>query len=264
MQITLTRKWRGVLTAIVLAPIILLPTLVFAGGPGAQGADPARTLLERSSRAMGEEKPWTSRVESGVQTVWQSGGWGVLKADYTRWIKKPDKLKIDQDNSAYDHPFFRMYYYNGGDAWYVVNLNSGRNPQVAASMKTLLERADGIAFYLSACDTFFTVAAVPDDSVLSGASIKRAGCVLKGDTVLFDVDAKTNFLDRRIDNKGKRALLFGDYRNTSGRMVPFRVTQYDEGVKGNEIVWKSVRFDEKIDDAIFEENRPPREQTPPK
>jgi hypothetical protein len=264
MRMTFTRRWRGVLVAVALAPIILLPALAFGGGPGAKTDDPARALLERSSRAMGEEKPWTTRVETGLQTVWQSGGWGTLKADYTRWIKKPDKLKIDQDNSAYDHPFFRMYYYNGGDAWYVVNLNPGRSPQVAASMKALVERADGIAYYLSACDTFFTVAVVPDDSLLAGASIKRAGCVLKGDTVLFDVDAKTGFLDRRIENKGKRAILFGDYRKTSGHMAPLRVTQYDEGVKGNEILWKTVSFNEKIDDAIFDENRPPQEKAPPK
>jgi hypothetical protein len=264
MRLTFTRKWRGVLTAVVLAPIILLPTVVFAGGPGAKADNPARALLERSSKAMGEKKAWTTRVEAGIQTAWNTGGWGTLKADYTRWIKKPDKLKIDQDNSAYDHPFFRTYYYNGGDAWYVVNLNAGRNPQVAANLKTLVERADGIAYYLSACDTFFTVPTVSDDSLLSGASIKRAGCVLKGDTVLFDVDAKTNLLDRRIDNKGKRALLLGDYRKADGRMVPFRVTQFDEGVKSNEILWKSVRFDEKIVDAIFDESRPPKEQAPPK
>jgi hypothetical protein len=262
MRLTLTRKWRAVLTAIVLAPIVLTPAIALGGGHGPTADGPPRALLEHSSRAMGEQKPWTTRVEEGEQTQWNTGGWGTLRAHYTRWIKKPDKAKIDQDNSVYDHPFYRTYYYDGGDAWYIVNLNASRSPQILASMKALVERADGIAYYLTACDTFFAVSPVPDDSVLTGASIRRAGCVLKGDTVLFDIDAKTSLLDRRIDNKGKRTLVFGDYRMMDGRMVPLRVTQYDDGIKDSEIIWKSVRYGEKIDDAIFDENRPPIEQAP--
>ena len=150
-----------------------------------------------------------------------------------------------------------MYYANGGDAWYTVNLNAGRNPQVTANMKALLERVDGIAFYLSACDTFFSGAPVPDDSLLSGKGLLRAGCVLKGDTTIFDIDAKTQYLTRRIENKGARVYILEDYRDVSGHSVPFHITVYDAGKKTNEFLWREITFDEKLDDAMFEENRPP-------
>ena len=239
------------------AAVALLPAALRAGEPEKAPADPARHLLEKSSRTLGEDKPWTTRVEKGLHIAWNTEGWGTLRADYTRSVKKPDKLKIDQDNSAYDHPFFRAYYANGGDAWYMVNLGTGRNPQVTANMLSLLERVDGIAFFLSACDTFFSVAPVPDDSLLSGAGLVRAGCVLKGDTTMFDIDAKTHYLARRIENKGARVYILEDYSDVSGHRMPFHVTIYDGGKKTNEFLWREITFDEALDDAIFEENRPP-------
>jgi hypothetical protein len=242
----------------VFACFALLPAFGRAAGLPGVTPDPAKSLLEKASKALGEDKPWTTRVEKGLHIEWDTEGWGTLKADYTRSIKKPDKLKIDRDNSAYDHPFFRMYYYNGGDAWYVVNLNPGRSPQVTASMKTLLDRVDGIAFYLAACDTFFTAPAAPGDTLLPGAKLLRAGCVLKGDTTLFDIDAGSHLLKRRIENKGTRVSLFEDYRKDDGRMVPFHVTIYDAGKKTNEFIWDEVAFGVALDDAIFEENRPPK------
>jgi outer membrane lipoprotein-sorting protein len=219
--------------------------------------NPSKVLLEKASNALGEYRPWTTRVEKGLQISWDTEGWGTLKAEYTRSIKKPDKVRIDQDNSAYDHPFFRMYYLNGDDAWYMTNLTPGRNPQVTASLKTLLERADGIKYYLSACDTFFTEAHVPADTILSSVGLVRAGCVLKGDTTLFDLDGKTHVLKRRVENKGSRATIFDDYRAVGGRLVPFHVTVYDAGKKTNEFLWREVEFDVPVDDALFEENRPP-------
>jgi hypothetical protein len=252
-------KWPAAAILAVFACFTLLPAFLRAAGLPGEPGNPAKSLLEKASKALGEDKPWTTRVEHGLQIAWNTEGWGTLKADYTRSIKKPDKLKIDQDNSAYDHPFFRAYYYNGGDAWSMVNLNSGRNPQVTANMKTLLDRVDGVAFYLAACDTFFTAPAAPGDTLLSGAGLLRAGCVLRGDTTLFDVEAKTHLLNRRIENKGTRVSIFEDYRKDDGRMVPFHVTVYDAGKKTNEFVWEEIKFDGTLDDAIFEENRPPKQ-----
>jgi outer membrane lipoprotein-sorting protein len=252
-------KWPAAAVLAALACIAFLPAFARAAGLPGETADPAKSLLEKASKALGEDRPWTTRVEKGLHIEWDTEGWGTLKADYTRSIKKPDKLKIDRDNSAYDHPFFRTYYYNGDDAWYVTNLNPGRNPQVTASMKNLLERVDGIAFYLAACDTFFTASAAPDDTLLPGAELLRAGCVLKGDTTLFDVDAKTHLLRRRVENKGARVSIFEDYRKDDGRMVPYHVTVYDAGKKTNEFVWEKITFESSLDDAIFEENRPPKQ-----
>ena len=259
MRGTLIVKLRLAASLAGVACFALSPPLARAAITATDVQASAKSLLGEASKTLGENKPWTTRVEHGLQIAWNTEGWGTLRADYTRSIKKPDKLKIDQDNSAYDHPFFRAYYYNGGDAWSMVNLNSARNPQVTANLKALLERVDGIAFYLSACDTFFTVPQIPPDSLLPGTGLLRAGCVLKGDTTLFDVDAKTHVLKRRIENKGARAYILEDYREIQGRRFPFHVTVYDAGKKTNEFLWKEITFDAKLDDAMFEENRPPKQ-----
>ncbi len=240
--------------ALVVAssPLFVAPA---AGGP----SDPGKSLLEKASKALGEDKAWTTRVEKGLEIAWNTEGWGTLRADYSRYVKKPDKLKIDRDNSAYDHPFFRAYYYNGGDAWSMANLNAARNPQTTANLKTLLDRVDGIAFYLAACDTFFTAPPPAADTLLSDAKLLRAGCVLKGDTTLFDVDAKTHVLKRRIENKGNRVYIFDDYRKGGARLTPYHVSVYDGGKLANEFLWKEVSYDVEIDDAIFEEYRPPKQ-----
>jgi outer membrane lipoprotein-sorting protein len=240
-----------------LAFLALLAACASAAAPPAGAPDPAKRLLETASKALGEDKPWTTRVEKGLHIEWNTEGWGTLRAAYTRSLKKPDKLVIDRDNSAYDHPFFRTYYYNGDDSWYMVNLITGRSPAVAASMKSVIERADGIAFYVAACDTFFTAPAPPADTLLPGADLQRAGCVLHGDTTLFDIDAKTHLFRRRIENKGARVSIFDDYRKDDGRMIPFHVTIYDAGKLTNEFLWDSVTFNVPLDDAMFEENRPP-------
>ncbi len=242
----------------VLTCFALLPAIGRAEAPPGETPDPAKSLLEKASKALGEDRPWATRVEKGLFVEWDTEGWGTLKAEYTRSMKKPDKLKIDQDNSAYDHPFFRVYYCSGGEAWSIVNLTTRQSPQLTASMKTQIERVDGVAFYLAACDTFFAAPPAPGDTLLPGANLLRAGCVLKGDTTLFDVDAKTHVLKRRIENKGTRIFIFEDYRKENGRLVPFHVTVYDAGKKTNEFVWEKIAFDEKLDDALFEENRPPK------
>jgi len=242
----------------VILCIVMLSVLCAAGGSAQEPKQPSKSMLEQASQALGENTAWTSRVEKGLFIEWDTEGWGTLRADYTRSIKKPDKMKIDQDNSAYDHPFFRAYYYNGGDACANVNLNIYQNPQIITNLKGVIEKADGIAYYLARCDTFLSPSPVPDDSVLSGAGLERAGCVLKGDSVLFDINAKTHVLARRIENKGTRAYVFEDYRNVQGHAMPFHVTVYDKGRKSSEFQWKSIAFDEKLDDSMFEEERPPK------
>ena len=254
-------KWLPAAALAAFACLALLPAFGRAAGLPGEPANPAKSLLEKASKALGENRPWTTRVEKGLHIEWDTEGWGTLRADYTRSIKKPDKLKIDQDNSAYDHPFFRSYYYNGGDAWY------DREPQrraaarrSTANLKTLLDRVDGIAFYLAACDTFFTAPAAPGDSLLSGDGAPARRLRAQGG---YDAlrrrreDAPSQAAHRE---QGTRAFTSSKTTGTySGRMVPFHVTVYDAGKKTNEFLWKEITFDEKLDDAIFEENRPPKQ-----
>jgi hypothetical protein len=239
--------------------VVLLSVLTTVRGSGQEMKNPAKSMIAKASQALGETNAWTTRVEKGLFIEWDTEGWGTLRADYLRCIKKPDKMKIDQDNSAYDHPFFRTYYYSGGDAWAMVNLTVRQSPQITANLKTVIEKTDGIAYYLARCDTFLAPSPVPGDSLLSGKGLERAGCVLKGDSVLFDINSETHLLARRIENRGKRAYVFEDYRNVQGHHMPFHITVYDEGRKSSEFQWKTITFDEKLDDSMFEENRPPKQ-----
>lgn len=224
--------------------------------------DRAKNLIAKSVEAMGGEKAargWATRTGKGhLVSVWP--GWGTLHADCRHYVKKPDKIKMDNDYSAYDHPFFFTYYYNGGDAWYMVNLNSRRSPRLTANMERAMERVDGIAYFLAECDTFFLVEEVPDDSLVTGSTVERAGCVHEGDTILFDFCRKSHLPVRRIENSGTRHTIYEDYRMTGGLKVPFHTTTYENGAKNEEYTWEEIKLNEEIDDAIFEEDRPPQEQ----
>lgn len=243
----------------VIPALICLVILVASPIQADEGADSAKKLLLESLETMGGEKVagWETRVEKGLLTAhWE--GWGTLRADCGRWVKKPDKMKIDQDFSTYNHPFFFAYYYNGGEVWAMVNLGVRQHPRYTARMTDAMNKVDGLSYFVSECDTFFLVSELPGDSLISAADIERVGVVDDGDTVFVDIDRKTRFLRRTIDKDGSHTLL-DDYRTVGGRMVPFHVVTYENGKKSSEYVWEAIKFDEPIDDAVFEEYRPPPE-----
>jgi hypothetical protein len=236
--------------------ILLLSTSASAIGP-----EKARELLELAVESMGgaeRASGWKTRVDKGIMNQFQPG-WGSLKADNTRHVKKPDKVREERDFSAYDHPFFYHYYLNGDDAWYMVNMNARRHPIVTEAMKNLARTIDGLAYYTEQCDTFFTVAEVPDDSLFTGASLERIGVVDEGDTIIFDLNKESHLPVRSIDKGGTRHIIMGDYRETGGMIVPFHVEVFEPqtGVT-TEYLWKEILFDVEIDDSIFEEYRPPK------
>jgi hypothetical protein len=236
--------------------------LVFATarpGSAEQETDAAKKLLVGSVEAMGGAdmmSGWTTRIQKGLHTaVWP--GWGTLKADCSEFVKKPDKMKIDRDFSVYNHPFFFVYYYNGGEAWMMVNLGVRQNPRYTSELTDKMKKVDGLPYYLSECDTFFLVPEVPDDSLVTASAIERVGVMDAGDTVLIDLDKGTRLPTRMIIEGGSQHILFADYRSLNGHVVPFHVTIYENGAMVEDFVWEEVTFDEPIDDAIFEEHRPP-------
>ncbi len=245
--------------ALAVAAGVCVVAAVLQSG-AAEKKNPAKELIAASVKAMGGEKKargWTTMTEKG-QLVAHWEGWGELHANYTREIKKPDKMKIDQDFTAYDHPFFFTYYYNGGEVWAVVNLGTRQNERYTQRMTRNMRTVDGMAHYLADCDTFYVAADVADDSLVTASSIDRVGIVDRGDTVLVDLDRKTHLPVRRIEDRGAVQVLFGDYRETKGIKIPFRRTVYQEGALTEEQKLDEIVVDGKIDDAIFEEFRPKR------
>lgn len=226
-------------------------------GAGGEQSD-ARALLEKSVEASGGMKAagaWKTMVETGELTVsWE--GWGSPRAKCSLRVMRPDKLVLDQDFSAYDHPFFFTYYYNGGEVWAVVNLGVRQNQRYTDAMTRAMKNTGGMHYYLTECDTFFCVGDVPDDSLVVASSIDRVGIVDDGDTVMVDLDKETHLPVRLISDGGAEQAFFLDYRQAESLKVPFRMTVYQNGAVSADYVWESIAFDEPIDEAIFEENRP--------
>ncbi|MFQ6104535.1 MAG: hypothetical protein ACE5OP_09615 [Candidatus Glassbacteria bacterium] len=220
--------------------------------------DPARRIVFEAIQAIGgleQATGWSTRVQKGLYMTNQPG-WGHLTANTSRFVSKPDKAKIDNDFSAYDHPFYFTYYLNGDDAWQVANLSVRQSPQLTERMKEYLEKADGLAYFLVNCDTLFLVGEVSGDSLLPGLSMNRVGCSSGEDTIFFDFDGKNHLLVREIESKEAKHTIYGDYRKTGDILAPYHVTVYRNGEKSEEYVWQVIKFNEEIDPAIFEEDRP--------
>lgn len=253
---------RSLLAARSAATVVAFCLSAAAGITLAAGDNPAKELLRQSVTAAGgvaKATAWTNRVDTGhLKAIWP--GWGVLDADYSRWIKKPDKLKIDQDFSAFDHPFFFTYYVNGSEVWVVVNLGVRQNERYTKRLTKTMRTIDGLAYYLAECDTFYLVTDVADDSLVAASAIDRVGVVDRGDTVLFDLDKETHLLVRRIEDRGAVHVLFDDYRETSGLKMPYRMTVHQQDGRIEDYVFEEYRFEAEIDDAIFEESRPKKPQ----
>jgi hypothetical protein len=217
----------------------------------------AEKILASSIEALGGKAAleWKTRSDSGHLTAFWPG-WGELQANVTQLMAKPGKLKLDQDFSAYDHPFFFTYYCNDGEVWAMINLGVRQGPRFTDRMTRWMRTVDAVGYCSAKCDTFFVVSEVEDDSLFAAGAIERIGVVDRGDTLFVDFNRKTHLPVRWIEENGSTHVVFADYRETNGPRTPFQVTVYEDGSKSAEYVWEEVKFGEPIDDAIFEEYRP--------
>jgi hypothetical protein len=246
-------------TAVAVLAAFALAAVLAVSPAGAGDKDDARELLEKSLDATGGEKAhksWDTMLAKGELTVhWE--GWGAPKADVTGWIKRPDKMVLDQDFSANDHPFFFTYYYNAGDVWAVVNMGVREHPRYTAFMTRSLKDAHGVHYYLTECDTMWVVSEVPDDSLVTGSAIDRVGIVDQGDTLFVDLDKKTHMPVRKVEDRGAQNTIYEAWHKAHGDfMRPYRVTVYQDGAVAAEYIWESFEFDVPMADGLFEEQRP--------
>lgn len=251
---------RCTIAGIVLATFVLVAVVPLA--TRADKDNQARKILEKSVEAIGGEKrceSWKTLIAKGDLTVhWE--GWGSPKANATLWVKRPDKMALDQDFSANDHPFFFTYYYSAGDVWAVVNLGVRQHPRYTNFMTRALKNTHGVYYYLTECDTMWVVPEVPDDSLVVGSSVDRIGVVDMGDTILVDLDKKSHLPVRQIEDGGTQHTLFEAWNDTHNKLKrPYRVTVYRNGAVSAEYVWKEFKWDIPLDDGLFEEHRPPED-----
>jgi len=237
-------------------------TILAVAPAGAGDKDAARKLLEKSVEAIGGKddcESWKTLVAKGELTVhWE--GWGTPKADATLWVKRPDKMVLDQDFSANDHPFFFTYYYFAGDVWAVVNLGVRQNPRYTKMMTRALKNNHSVYYYLTECDTMWVVPDVPDDSLVVGSTVDRVGVVDLGDTILVDLDKKSHLPIRQVEDGGNQHTLFQAWQKVHGDLMrPYRVTVYQNGAVAADYRWEEFKFDVPLDDGLFEENRPAKD-----
>jgi hypothetical protein len=241
--------------------IVCLAALLVAQMYGCGGPLDGRKMMEKSVKAVGgleKATGWKTSVNKGLLMVnWP--GWGDLKAACTYYVQKPDKLVLDQDFSAYDHPFFFRYTYNAGEAWVMVNLGVRQNERYTRMLERSLRTIDGAAYYLEHADTLYIVPEVEPDSLLADADFSRVAAIDGEDTVYFDLD-NSSWLPLRVldrdDQGGWNHNLYSDYRPVDGYLVPFHEVTYVNGTKNREVIWDSIEFDVDIDPAEFEKNRP--------
>jgi len=248
-----------ILGALVLTAVL---ALLLPAAADADVSGESKQLLVTSVDAMGGMElstGWTTMVQKGILQQFQPG-WGNLTADCTRHVKKPDRIRDERDFSAYDHPFFYNYYLNGEDAWMLVNMSVREHPRITDAMKNMMRLIDGIAYYVEHTDTLFLVPEVPDDSLFTGSSLDRVGVVDQGDTVYIDLSRETRFPVRRIDNGGARHIIMSMYRETGGLMVPFHVQVFEQTGVTTEYLWDEIHYGPEIDDALFEEHRPAKQE----
>ncbi|MBU8922914.1 MAG: hypothetical protein KOO63_13945 [Bacteroidales bacterium] len=242
----------------VLLAVLTTSLLMAACSPVEK--NPAKRVLNDAVKAMGGESKltgWTTRIEKGTLiSIWP--GWGRLTAECTHYASKPDKLLLDQDYSANDHPFYFVYTMNGEHTWSEVNLGIRQNQRTTDMLKKMMREVDGITYFLTSCDSFYIVPGVPDDSLYSGADLTRVACIAEEDTTLIDFLNISHLPVRKIESGqgGETQLLTDDYRMVSGRKLPFHLRLYQNGTLSNEYKWDEISFDVEIDPAIFEKNKP--------
>ena len=222
--------------------------------------DPARKILTDAMKAMGGKSKltgWTTRVEKGTLiSIWP--GWGRLTAECAHYTNKPDKLLLDQDYSANDHPFYFVYTLNGDQTWSEVNMGIRQNQRATDMLEKRMREVDGISYFLTSCDSFYIIPGVPDDSLYAGTDITRIACIAGEDTTLLDFLNTSHLPARRIESGqgGETQMLMDDYREVSGRKIPFRIRHFNNGALTDEYKWDEISFDIEIDPAIFEKNKP--------
>ncbi len=247
---------------------VLLTLALAAGGiiPAAAEETAPREVLAAAVDAMGGVDAmtgWKTRVSRGLMKT-NRPGWGDLQAKCEYFVEKPDKIVLDQDYSAFNHPFFFRYTYNGGKAWVMVNMGVRQNPRYDEMLADALRTIDGVAYYYANCDTFFTAEPAVDDSLLAGSDYSRVGVVDNGDTLYFDIDDESHMPLRIMDparGGGYNENIYDDYRKSGGILVPYHEVTWSGGRKIREMIWDSIEYDVKIDPGVFEKFRPePSEQ----
>jgi hypothetical protein len=241
--------------------------LVLTGGPAAIGQAPltANEILARSLAAHGGDRLSSWRTLAIDGTIEMDDGI-TYRAAYRVRAKQPDKLKVEQDMTVdRGGRYVYEYFLNGDQFW------SRRNLIITKVDRRRLDRwmsqCYGIAYYVKQATASALKPEGTSDwlSKTSGSTYQpaeqRAAYVVSlttaaGSADLY-IDRKTFYLleERAADLRR----VYSAFRDFGGAVHPTRILEVTRGRNGEvftPITYDAVRYDDPIEDWIFEEDKP--------
>jgi hypothetical protein len=249
----------------------MLATLIVAAGPVApsamrQGPLTPQQIVARSVTAHGGDRltNWSTLTVTG--TVDMDDGI-TYRAAYRLLAKLPGRLRVDQDLTAGGGRLFFEYFLNDGVAWSRRNLIPGRSD--VKRLERWLNQCFGVAHYARHATA---LALQPDgvvewkEPVAPGSATLRTTATTPAFVVRASIDGantdlyfdKTRFyLLQEVAPAGRR--VFSDFKDFGGVVWPTRVNEFTASRQGELLtpyVYRSVKFNQPIEDWLFTEDKP--------
>lgn len=236
------------------------------GGRAVIGQAPptAGDILAKSLAAHGGDRLSSWRTLSISGTIEMDDGI-TYRAAYRVRAKQPGKLKVEQDMTVdRGGRYFYEYFRNGDQAWARRNLIiTQADPR---RIDRWMNQCFGVAYYVKqATATTLKPEGTSDWLTKSGtvyqATEQRPALIVSvtmtAGTVDLYIDPKTFYLLEERTADVRR--IYSGFREFGGTVHPTRILEVTRGRNGDvftPIVYDTVRYDEPIEDWVFEEDMP--------
>jgi hypothetical protein len=224
----------------------------------------AADVLARSVAAHGGDRLSSWRTMSIAGTIEMDDGI-LYRAAYRVQAKMPDKLKVEQDMTVdrggrYVFEYFR----NGSQTWSRRNLIPGKAE--ASRLDRWMHQCFGVAYYAKHATGLALKADGVAEWMTKGANgyqvtDRRPAYVVTATTpagsVDLYIDKSSFYLLQETMTDGRR--LLSAFRTFDGVVHPTHILEITDGRAGQvvtPITYDTIRYGERIDDWVFEEDMP--------
>jgi len=231
-----------------------------------QTALTAQDIVARSVKAHGGDRLTNWRTLQVTGTVDMEDGI-TYRAAYRLLATLPGRLRVDQDMTAGGGRLFYEYFLDNGTAWSRRNLIPGKaDPK---RLERWLNQCFGIAYYARQASA---LALQPEAAVEWKAPAERGSATLKvvdttpayvvratldGSTVDLFFDKTRFYLLQEVTPEGRR--VFCDFKDFAGVTLATRVNEITTSRQGEVLtpyVYLTVKYNQPIEDWLFEEDKP--------
>jgi hypothetical protein len=232
---------------------IILILLIFTNCSFAQTA---KEILQKSVNAHGGLEKltnWKSMKLTGEIIMDQTKAI-KMRGTLSRVAVKPDKLRIDQDFTAFEpNNVFRTYIYNKDEGWAIINLIPYYSDSYKSSLKTTLDKSDGVAYYLKNS----LALNLKQETKINGKSLYVLESVQEKDTSYLFIDKNKYFLVR--DSLRNVTMVYNEFKDVDGAIIPVKYDQIvysPQRIATHKFKIDKAEFNTDIDPTIFEEEKP--------